>query len=237
MTGSYGLAQDGQSDGIAGDEPTIRGILHDIGHQIMTIALLAEKVRADAALPTAARQQADLVVQETARAVGMITRTARPGDQLPSPATELIDVRELASQAVQLVQLGHQAMVRLLPGPPVYMRVDPMVVWRVLRNIADNAARAAGPGGVVEVSIRHGAGTIIEVTDTGPGFGQLTHRHTAPDTAGLGLSVVRELLATANGRLEISPRRQGGTSVRAVFGAKCDRIVMPRLPGSRVAVA
>ncbi len=232
MTRSYGLSRDGPLASVAGDEPTIRGVVHDLGHQIMTISLLAESVRGDACLPSAARRQADLLVQETARAICMITDLGPASGKLPGAATALVDVRELAARTVRLIRLEHQATVRLLPGPPAYMQVDPMVVCRVLRNVADNAARAAGPHGTVEISIRRGAGTIIEVTDTGPGFDRLPH-----ETAGLGLSVVRELLAAAGGQLEVSARPQGGTSVRAVFGSQSDRIVVPRLRGTWAAIA
>ncbi len=54
------------------------GLLHDLGHQIMTVSLLAESLQADAALSPESRRRSELVVQETARALGMLADGAAP---------------------------------------------------------------------------------------------------------------------------------------------------------------
>ncbi len=52
---------------------------------------------------------------------------------------------------------------------------SPALLWRVLTNVVDNAARAAGPSGRVGVTVGSGRAApraAIEVIDDGPGFGQ-----------------------------------------------------------------
>ena len=198
------------------------GLLHDLGHQMMTVSLLAESLSADNELSEQSRRRSELLVQETARALGMIA-DGMPGGPAPQEdETQLIDIRQLAGQLARLARIAHPAAITLLPGSPAYLQVNPMQVWRVLWNLIDNAARAAGPDGHVEVAIRRGDGTIIEVTDDGPGYGG-----SSPGVAGLGLSVVRQLLASSGGQLSISTGPAGGTRVSAAFGGRCDRILLP----------
>jgi signal transduction histidine kinase len=215
----------------SGDESNIRGLLHDLGHQMMTLSLLAESLQA--ALPENlqsardARQHAELVRQETTRAMAMIAGGVPPSEEvsIPCPAPEqLIDARDIAAKVAQLSGLGDDdASVRLLPGPATFMSVDPMLVWRVACNLVDNAVRAAGAGGHVEISVYRGAGTVIEVADDGAGFGRGPH-----GLAGRGLTVVMQLVAATGGELEVSAGRGGGTCARATFGSRCDRILLPR---------
>ncbi len=197
----------------------IRGLLHDLGHQLMTLSLLAESVRADEAIPGKSRRRIELVKQESFRAMDMITdHLAAEG---PSPAVadpDLLDVRELAGQAAQLAELAYEAKVELLPGRPAVVRISATAAWRVLFNLVDNAARSAGPAGHVQIGVRQDRGTVIDVLDDGPGIGQATS-----GMAGLGLSVVRQLVGAVGGRLEVSDRADGrGTRARVVFCAERD---------------
>jgi len=198
------------------------GLLHDLGHQMMTVSLLAESLCSDSELSEQSRHRSELVVRETARALGMIAGRVSSAPAQDEEESQLIDARQLAEQLTRLAGMAHQATVALVPGPPVYLKVSPMRVWRVLWNLIDNAARAAGPDGRVEVAIRRGDGTIIEVTDDGPGYGR-----SSPGVAGLGLSVVRQLLAASGGQLSISTGPAGGTRMSAAFGGRCDRILLP----------
>ncbi len=88
---------------------------------------------------------------------------------------------------------------------------SPVLLWRVLTNVVDNAARAAGPSGRVEVAVgcwpsRH-RGRVLEVLDNGPGFG-----HGPPGAASLGLGVVTTLLESCGGSWRSSAR--GGRRAR-----------------------
>ena len=77
-----------------------------------------------------------------------------------------------------------------------------MLLWRVLTNVVDNAARAAGPAGRVEITVGRLAEppprAVLEVLDNGPGFG-----HGPPGAASLGLGVVTTLLDSCGGSMEV----------------------------------
>jgi two-component system nitrate/nitrite response regulator NarL len=88
------------------------------------------------------------------------------------------------------------------------IEANPLLLWRVLTNVVDNAARAAAPRGRVEISLRDHEGPAIDVADDGPGFGQGT-----PGTGSLGLSVVTSLLDACGGSLAVRARQSGGTLV------------------------
>lgn len=200
---------------LAEDDELRAGLLHDLGHQMMTLSLLAESVRDDSAPSVDARRRMELVMQEMFRIVDIIAdstgvETARP------VAAGAVDIRRLANEIAQLAVLAHDTTVAVEPGGPAVIEVGPTLMWRVLANLVDNAVMAAGPGGRVDIKIEQELDTVVEVVDSGPGFGCR-----GPDsTPGTGLTVVRQLLDDARGRLEITDRPGGGARVRAIFGVE-----------------
>jgi signal transduction histidine kinase len=206
----------------------MRGLLHDLGHQLMTLSLLAESVRSDEAIPGESRRRIELVKQEMFRAMDMITDHLALEDPSPADASpDPLDIRELAGQAAQLAELAYGATVELLPGRRTTVRMSPAAAWRVLSNLVDNAARSAGPHGHVQISVRQEVDTVIEVLDDGPGIGQ------APGgTAGLGLSVVRQLVDAVGGQLEVSDRPGGGARALVIFCPQRECAIVPLRAGS-----
>ena len=192
-------------------ELEVRGLLHDLGHQVMTLSLLADSVCGEGALSATAGQRMEIVKQEIFRIVELIADSMSPGTA--SARTEAIDLRQAAGEVAELVSVAHGTAVTVHPGGPAVISISASLLWRVLRNLVDNAARAAGPGGQVTIRIEQELHTVLEIADTGPGFGCGTS-----GAAGLGLTVVRNLLHAAGGRLDIANDPEGGASVRVTFG-------------------
>ena len=115
------------------------------------------------------------------------------------------------------------------------IEANPLVLWRVLTNVVDNAARAAAPGGRVEISLRDQEGPAIDVADDGPGFGQ-----GPPGSGSLGLAVTRSLLDACGGSLAVQAPQSGGTLVRirlpaaAEAGLKSGEKRLERRPEKRL---
>jgi signal transduction histidine kinase len=72
---------------------------------------------------------------------------------------------------------------------------------------------APGARGRVDIRIKQELDTVVEITDNGPGFGG-----GPPGVAGLGFTVLSQLLDAAGGRLDVSNGPDGGARARVTFG-------------------
>jgi len=193
------------------EEPlAVRGLLHDLGHQMTTLSYLVEAVRGDVELPGDAGSRLELLSLEMSRLLDIIAQEIPGGGGVPDVAE--VGLRSLAGQVTQLARIAHETSVILEPGPEVSVEASPALLWRVLTNVVDNAARAAGPDGRVGVTVSARADrAMLDVIDDGPGFG-----HGPPGVASLGLGVVTTLLESCGGALEIRAPAAGGAHVRIV---------------------
>jgi len=200
------------------DALAMRGLLHDIGHEITAMSLLVDAVREDRGLSARAGARLQLIGQELARLRDLISHEMAGGSTVGA-----VRLRPLATQLTQLADAASAASVVLLPGPDVTAEASPELVWRALSNVVGNATRATGAAGLVTVEIGQDTMATIDVTDDGPGFG-----NGPPGRTSLGLRVVTSLLASCSGALEIFPAGPAGTHVR---------IVLPRPPGTGAGTA
>jgi signal transduction histidine kinase len=188
----------------------MRGLLHDLGHEMTTLSYLVEAVRGDVSLPDDSSCRLELLSLEMSRLRDLVSyglaSTEDPGHGGRA------DLREMLTELTRLASLTHGAQVEFLPGPEICPELDPVLLWRVVSNVIDNAARAAGPGGRVTVEIREEAMTVVEVTDNGPGFGS-----GPAGTASLGLEIVASLLETCDGALELESPAGEGTVARVLL--------------------
>jgi signal transduction histidine kinase len=173
-----------------------------------TLSYLVEAVRGDMELPGDAGSRLELLSLEMSRLLDIIAQEIPGGAGVPALAD--VGLRSLAGQVTQLARIAHETAVILEPGPEVTVEASPALLWRVLTNVVDNAARAAGPDGRVGVTVSAGDDqAVLDVIDDGPGFGQ-----GPPGAASLGLGVVTTLLESCGGALEISAPESGGAHVR-----------------------
>jgi signal transduction histidine kinase len=194
------------------DALAMRGLLHDLGHEVTTLSYLVEAVRGDVSLPDESGYRLELLALELSRLQDII-RHGLNGDMAGEAGP--VDVRELAAQLTDLAQAAYPADVRLLPGSAAVITISPVLLWRVLSNVVENAARAAGRSGTVTVAIRQAGTTVIDVTDDGPGFGA-----GPPGRASLGMQVVTSLLEACGGALAVEAPPQGGTTVLVALPAE-----------------
>lgn len=196
------------------DALAFRGLLHDLEHGLATLASLIEVAHGETGLSPGA----GLALRQAETELAMLFTCIADWTAGSVPTeSDVVDVRALALDAAQLAEVEHGVTVDVAPGQDVSLPVSAAVVWRVLVNVIDNAARAAGPEGRVEVTIDGRGKIVVEVFDTGPGFGGAP---TDDDLSGIrstGLRVVTSLLDAVGGRLEIQRARPTGTMVRAIF--------------------
>jgi PAS domain S-box-containing protein len=140
---------------------------------------------------------------------------------------EPVDLAIAVTQAVEISRpvlnaKGHHLTVNL-PAPPIRLMADPTRLVQVLGNILNNAAKYTEEGGQITVAAsQEGAEVVIRVRDTGLGippdmlakvFDLFTQVDRSLDRAqgglGIGLALVKRLVAMHGGRVEVSSAGPG----------------------------
>jgi signal transduction histidine kinase len=115
-----------------------------------------------------------------------------------------------------------------LAAEPVWVLADPVGLRRALANVIDNACRAAGPDGRVEIRVSEDDCPWVEVHDSGPGFGA------GPSgRASLGLGIVQRVIGAHDGEVTVATSPLGGACVRLTFQPPSDgdmELPAPRRP-------
>ena len=161
----------------------------------------------------------------------------------PTPSTarvrEPVSIAELAEQAAadQHSAPGREVRVRVDAPAGLLVKGDCQSLALVLGNLVSNAAKYSPPDTPLDVCVDLeqrpflGETAIIEVADRGPGipsemrerifepFERLGRDEDKPGT-GLGLAVVKNVVAAHDGRVGILDRDGGGTIVRVELPAE-----------------
>jgi signal transduction histidine kinase len=157
---------------------------------------------------------------------------------------EVIDLTALGQQMARRAEsLAHDRDVTILVdgGPPVLIFGDPLLVEHVLLILIDNAIKYNHPGG--KIFLRAGVEereAVVEVRDTGIGIAQehIPHlgerfyrvdkaRSREAGGAGLGLSIVRSVVADHGGTFSLASEPGVGTTARLTFPAMQARPALP----------
>jgi len=197
-----------------------RQFVNDASHELRTpLTLLNSRIQL-ARRRRRTVEEHEQVLDELAMDV---TRLADLTEQLlalssePDQAPAVSDVAELAGRVVERWRAAHpdraSDVVLEMPGQPTLARIGAHVLERIVTNLVTNSLTHGGPP--VRLRVRsEGEHTIVEVSDAGPGMppdllSQATRRfNRAPEArsrpgAGLGLSIVEELVGTAGGELRL----------------------------------
>lgn len=183
-------------------------VWHDLVHEIATVRALtsAAKLAPD---KDARLHLLGLIDAESAE-INSLLRQLRPGVAGRQP----VDVAEVARGVIEPLAPTTPAVLVLCA-----LEVDPVTIdrgslRRILRNLIGNAVRAAGSGRV-EVRVgptRRRRNVVVEVADSGPGFG-----HGPPGLASQGLSIVVELATAAGCLVRVGGSDLGGAAVSLIL--------------------
>ncbi len=197
-----------------------RQIWHDIHHELATISLLAAVVGESTDVGPASQARATQIQREARWLEELLRAYADVSPDPPAttwaPPAERIRIDRLAGEVVAALRLTSMARVRF-EAVEAWTYGNRLALWRALRNLMDNAFRAAGPNGTVRVRIAIEADwAITQIDDDGPGFGA-----GPAGLASLGLGIVQDIAAERGGSLEIRTSTLGGG---------CVRILLPAVP-------
>ena len=199
-----------------------------------------------------------LTLLETATLPGedvaeLVERATAEVDQITELIDEVLFLSELESGA-RVVALGAEPVLpvleetldelqeravragvelRLECEPEVQLTIRPRMLRVVVRNLAENAIRYAGPDSLFVLSVEQAPdGTVILVArDNGIGveeaeIGRLFERFYRADRArasrgtGLGLAIVKHVVTQAGGTVEAAGGRGRGLEIRCQFPAR-----------------
>jgi signal transduction histidine kinase len=214
-----------------------RRLLARLDHELKNplTAMRAAVANASGGLAESDRQRGLRSLQEQVLRLSRLTEALRALADVESGtvARRPVDVAVLLEEAVDIArdqpEAGRLRITLDLPHAPWPLPAVPGD-WELLslavRNLLDNAVKYTPPGGRVEVRAREASGDVlIEVADTGVGIGPVDLPHVweelyrgnrarAVQGSGLGLALVRAVLARHGGSVALESREGQGTVVR-----------------------
>jgi signal transduction histidine kinase len=195
-----------------GSRSALTDMLHDLNQPLTAIRALASAPPGDSSTSQDAgelRRRLDQI-HELGEWMNdlLASGSAAPATEPASGRPGTSEVGSVVQEVVLATAASFQGRLRWRPCGPALVAVGPVELRRALGNVVDNATRAAGPTGWVDVRVRRSGRRVrVEVEDNGPGFGRL------PGRTGRGMAVTQRMLDRCGGVLEISAGRAGGALV------------------------
>ncbi|MDM7986752.1 MAG: ATP-binding protein [Smithella sp.] len=203
-------------------------LAHDLGTPLHSIGGLAKLLLERGGWPQDVEHKLNLIVQQTQR-LDHVIQNVRKATRLPEPHFEVLTVQQILSETVPLVEpfvhknnvsikvdVGHESV-------PLY--VDRYRIQTAIMNIIQNAQEAMPQGGEISVTAQTVSPdnfVTLMISDNGPGMtSDMIEKASEPffstkqneGMRGLGLAIVRDIMKTHGGKMEIKSSPDTGTSV------------------------
>jgi two-component system OmpR family sensor kinase len=240
----------------AATEVKLRQFVADASHELRTpvtaIGGFADLWRQGAVDPDQLDDVMRRIGQESARMRGLVEDLLLLArlDQGRALSLEPVDLAALAADAVLDASATHPSRQVSLHAPaPVLVQGDEARLRQVLANLLSNALTHTEPATTVAVRTeRRGEAALLAVSDDGPGmtpdaasraFDRFWRadpsRARARTGAGLGLAIVRSIVAAHQGEVRLDTAAGEGTTVRVVLPLAASASAGdPRMPGPGV---
>ncbi|MSO19487.1 MAG: HAMP domain-containing histidine kinase [Acidobacteria bacterium] len=221
----------------------IEGIAHDFSNLLEAAGTVTTSLHWSAQNTQHYREAMRGVMEQAQALLDCLLEMAHPAEQ--PWRTEAVDLRSIVDQALSAALLPLREpliRVRVRVGGLDPVRVHRSVVFRALVNLIWNAVQAMPHGGMLSlVGYVRGNRVVLEVSDTGTGISRDDLQKvfnepfsTKPGHRGLGLSLVRDLLAKCGGELTYSSRPDRGSSFcLALPMARTTELARPALVPAR----
>jgi signal transduction histidine kinase len=148
----------------------------------------------------------------------LLLARADAGRQIPHRSVDLADIVTDAAAELEPVAGDHEISVVAPPGAEIEGSRDEL--HRLVLNLMENALRHTDPGTAVEASVeRHNGEIVLAVEDDGPGIPAALQEKVferffrgegdRSGSSGLGLSIVKAVADSHNGRVTLEPPLDG----------------------------
>ena len=166
------------------------------------------------------------------RLVEQLLRVARL-DAVALEMSEAVDLESVAAETVAAMAPWAVAQGRAVAfagcgGLPVFVTGNAYAIGDAIRNIVENAVLYAPAGD--EIEIRVGRDRTVAVADHGPGIPANDREHvferfwrgrgSGVEGAGLGLSIVRDIMVRHGGSAQVTDNLGGGTVIVLTFPSR-----------------
>ena len=204
-----------------------KNALDDLAHSLKTpLAVMRTTLDGAAALPTLPAQQLSEQVTRMNDIVGhQLGRAAASGAARFAPQLALAPILNRIEDSLAKVYRDKALVFTAECAPGLSWRIDEGDAFEILGNLMDNAAKWARQAVAVKIW-RDPDHLYLRVTDDGPGFDDsqvgLERRVRLDESVpghGIGLAVVRDLVASHQGELSLSRADAGGAQIDIVLPA------------------
>jgi signal transduction histidine kinase len=203
-------------------------LAHDLGTPLHSIGGLANLLLEREGWPPDVAHKLKLIVQQTQRLDNVI-QNVRKATRLPEPHFEVLTIQQILSETLPLVESFMQKN-RVEMGVNIDDGIKPLYVDRyriqtALMNIIQNALEAMPQGGKITISaqtLSPDGLVAVTIKDTGTGMPpDMIEKACEPffstrrneGLRGLGLAIVRDIVKTHGGKMEIKSSLGQGTSI------------------------
>ena len=208
----------------------LAALSHDLRTPLTVLVGLAESIALTKPAPSPAQLEVAEAIRDEARRMSTLVSNLLDMARIESgdvrlnlewqPLEEVVGAA-LAAARVTLKQ--HVVEVNLPRDLPL-VRLDALLIERVLVNLFENASKYTPPGSTVTLSAKALGGTLsVSVADDGPGlppgreeavFQKFTRgeRESATPGVGLGLAICRAIIESHQGKITANTRPGGGAS-------------------------
>ncbi|MPZ63266.1 MAG: hypothetical protein GEU93_18670 [Propionibacteriales bacterium] len=176
---------------------------HDVRQPLGALFVLLAVVETEAALSPEVRQRLRQMQKQTELIADLLDTLAPE-----APQVERIALGAFVEDVWAAMRPTTRCRLEVESLAEIEVLAEPVGLRRSVRNLLENAVRAAGDDGSVLLRVRALNGdAVFEVEDSGPGFGEL-----APQQ-GLGLVTVRRFAERSGGALTMGTASLGGARV------------------------
>ncbi len=230
----------------------VANVSHELRTPLAQISMFAETLHLGRERGEGERRRfASIMFLEARRLTALVEnvlRFSRSEHGAPSLRLRRHAIGEIVANAVSTfapIAEGAGASIEVMAGKELCASVDAAAFHQIVLNLLDNAVKHGGRNSSVHVSacLKDGM-ALVMVDDSGPGipvsgrehvfepFFQLQGHNVAG--AGIGLSIVRDLIVAHGGRVWVEESPLGGARVIAAFPAGESEIVTGESPRAHV---